>query len=131
MTCNDREDLIPPQPRNQFEVSEKEERDRFGPDALRELQERQARSIDNRARVQHMLADDAVREPLPCPTAAQAREFGPLLAAALRRLVAECDEAIRKRGRIDQTQLVRVALIVATTALRDAAKPLEDTDAVA
>lgn len=134
MSCNDREDMAPiPPPRNQFEVSEQEDRDRNVPDAYREFQERLARSVDNRARVQHMLADEASRggDSLPTPTAAQAREYGPLLAAALRRLIAEVEDANRNSGRTD-TQCVRVALMVATTALRDAAKPREEpTDAVA
>lgn len=110
---------INPPPRNQFELSELEERTPKDTHTL--FQEQLLRTAYNRAHVQNMLANTATRHPVAAPSAYQAKAFGTVICACLRRLVAECNESIRVNGRVDQTQLVRVALAAAERALRDAA----------
>jgi len=115
-----------PPPRNQFELSELE--DRTPKDTHTLFQDRLARTACNRARLQNSLANEAARVPVPQPSVIQARRFAPVLTASLRRLVAELNEAIRNRGRVDDSQLVRVALIAAERALSDAASFTEESD---
>lgn len=119
-------------PQTQFQLSELE-RDQYPVDPVDELNRRRRLSMSAKASLYNSFCDAGDKLPPPIVSDEQAVEYATVLAASLRRLVADVDWALRTLGSVDTSLVVRSALVSSTKVLEEASawKPEGPTDAVA